>query len=410
MVLHQGYRYRLRGLTGDQRRLLAQMDGQARYIWNLFLAADLGILESGGTLPTYAERAAWLPRLRKHEPTSWLALSSSASQQAELRDLDMAWQRWRKGLGRRPRFKKKGVDSGFRWSGRQHFEIDQENGRIRLPKIGWLRYRNSRPALGEVINAAVSRKNGHWYISVGTERQTEQPATRSLRRRVGVDMGIACHTATSAGKMIAGPNALKKAAKQLARAQRALARKIKGSNRRKKQIAKVARIHERVGNVRQDHLHKLTSDLAKNHGLVVIENLKVSNMSRSAKGTIENPGTNVRAKSGLNRSILDQGWGEMRRQLTYKLGWNGGTLVAVNPANTSRKCSHCSHVSKDSRTTQSHFECVTCGHRMNADTNAAHNILAAGLAVTARGGLAVGQPAKRETTERPRVAVRIPVL
>ncbi len=147
-----------------------------------------------------------------------------------------------------------------------------------------------------------------------------------------------------------------------------------------------------------------------------VEILLVANMSRSAKGTVDQPGRNVRAKAGLNRSILDQGWGEMRRQLAYKLGWNGGTLVAVPPANTSRRCSSCQHTDKTSRVSQSMFICTACGHEMNADTNAAKNILALGyaqaraagpVAVKARGG--IGQKAPAEACKlgfTPRISVR----
>ena len=410
MLRLQGYKFRLKGLNQAQLRQLSQMDGQARWLWNTFLAADLEILESGGLLPSYVERASWLPKLRKHKATQWLSQSSYAAQQTELRDLDMAWQRWRKGFADKPRFKKRGLNGGFRWSGRAHCKIDQTNSRVFLPRIGWLRYQNSRKVLGDVINAALSHKGGHWYISLGTEREIEEPKRRSTHKRIGIDLGVACHSATSYGHRIAGPNALKKVAKKLARAQREMARKKRGSKHRKKQVRKVARIHERVRNVRHDHLHKLTSMLAKSHGLVAIEDLKVSNMSRSAKGTRDKPGVNVAAKRGLNRSILDQGWGEMRRQLTYKLEWNGGTLAVVHPANTSRRCSKCNHVAEANRPSQAVFNCVACGHKTNADVNAAQNILAAGLAVAARGGLDVSQPAKREPTDWLKADARIASL
>ena len=140
--------------------------------------------------------------------------------------------------------------------------------------------------------------------------------------------------------------------------------------------------------MRRDCAHKLTTHLAKNHGLVGVEALRVASMSRSAAGTAEAPGTNVRGKAGLNREILDQGWGEMRRQLAYKLGWSGGALVAVDPRNTSRRCSACGHTSRDNRTSQADFACVGCGHAMHADVNAAKNILAAAMAAMAAGHVA----------------------
>jgi putative transposase len=120
---------------------------------------------------------------------------------------------------------------------------------------------------------------------------------------------------------------------------------------------------------------------------VVLEDLKISNMSKSAKGNVEKPGKNVKAKSGLNKAILDQGWFEFRRQIEYKLNWSGGERILVNPKNTSRKCSVCGHISKENRKTQSKFSCIECGHAQNADLNAARNILAAGHAVLACGDI-----------------------
>ena len=142
----------------------------------------------------------------------------------------------------------------------------------------------------------------------------------------------------------------------------------------------LACIHSRIGNARRDYLHKTTTTISQNHAMVCIEDLRVRNMSESAKGNVENPGRNVRAKSCLNKAILDQGWFEFRRQLDYKLKWNGGWLIAIPPQNTSRTCPCCGHVSKDNRKTQEHFECVECGLTENADVVGAINILRAGHA------------------------------
>lgn len=134
--------------------------------------------------------------------------------------------------------------------------------------------------------------------------------------------------------------------------------------------------------------------------MIAVEHLKISNMSKSAKGTASAPGRNVRAKSGLNKSILDQGWGEFRRQLEYKTARRGGFFVAVDPKNTNRRCSCCGHVSKDNRRTQALLACVACGHEANADYIGALNVLAAGHAVMACGGMAQsGRPAKQKPAE-----------
>ncbi len=153
--------------------------------------------------------------------------------------------------------------------------------------------------------------------------------------------------------------------------------------------------------MRKNFLHKLTTHIAKNHGVVVIEDLRVKNMTRSAKGTIRSPGKNVAQKRGLNRAILRQGWGEMEQMLAYKLDRNGGTLVKVSPAYTSQMCGQCGVVDRRSRTSQAVFACAACGHMAHADINAARNILAAGLAVTARGAFGeVSRGNEPRTTRR----------
>ncbi|MCQ4323335.1 RNA-guided endonuclease InsQ/TnpB family protein, partial [Stutzerimonas stutzeri] len=148
----------------------------------------------------------------------------------------------------------------------------------------------------------------------------------------------------------------------------------------KKEKSRIQKIHARIGNARRDYLHKTSTAISQNHAMVCIEDLQVRNMSRSAAGSTEKPGRNVRAKSGLNKSILDQGWFEFRRQLDYKLAWNGGWLVAVPPQYTSRTCPCCGHVSAENRRTQAKFECVGCGFEENADVVGAINVLRAGHA------------------------------
>jgi putative transposase len=306
-----------------------------------------------------------------------------------------------------PRFKKKGQSDSFRYPDPKQIKLDQANSRIFLPKLGWLRYRNSRAALGEVKNVTVSASGGKWFVSIQTERKVEQPVHPSTSI-VGVDMGVANFAALSTGEINAPVDALKRHAQKLAWYQRVMSRKQKFSRNWIKAKARVQKLHTRIGNIRRDHLHKLSTTLSQNHAGIVIEDLRVRNMSRSGTGTGEQPGLNVRAKSGLNRSILDQGWSEFRRQLEYKQAWRGGIVVAVDPRNTSRTCPACGHVGSENRTTQSRFECVHCGHTAHADVNAAVNILAAGHAVMACGGevspcMHLGAyraaPAKQEPTE-----------
>lgn len=194
-----------------------------------------------------------------------------------------------------------------------------------------------------------------------------------------------------------------------------MSRKVKFSSNWKKAKAKVQKIHTTIANARCDFLHKASATISQNHALVCIEDLQIRNMSKSAKGNSEQHGKMVRQKSGLNRSILDQGWGEFRRQLDYKMAWNGGVLFAVPPHNTSRTCPCCGYVAKENRQTQAQFLCVECGYENHADLVGAINVLERGQRLLACGELAQsGHSVKQEPTEATRKSLRsavgIPVL
>ena len=216
--------------------------------------------------------------------------------------------------------------------------------------------------LGNVKQVTVTTSCGKWLVSVQTKQEVEQPPKRT-GKTVGIDLGVNSFAVMSDGTTFISCSPLEKNLYKLAKEQRALSRK---------------RRYRKVANIRRDYLHKTSTTVSKNHAVVCLENLKVKNMSRSAKGTLEEPGRNVRAKSGLNRAILDQGWSKFRRQLDYKLERNGGTLVVVSPYNTSRTCPGCGHVTAKNRKTQEEFACVSCGFEANADHVGAINILRAG--------------------------------
>jgi putative transposase len=240
---------------------------------------------------------------------------------------------------------------------------------------------------------------GKWFISIQTERDVEPPV-HGATTAVGIDLGVARFATLSDGQSIAPLNSLKKHQQRLARYQRSMARKQKFSKNWVKAKAKVQKLHSTITNVRRDFLHKTSTAISKNHALVCIEDLKVANMSRSAKGSKEQPGRNVKAKSGLNRSILDQGWSEFRRQLEYKQAWFGGLVVAVPPQHTSQRCACCGHVDAANRLSQARFACVSCRYEANADFNAACNMLAAGHAVLACGeSVQSGRSVKQEPAE-----------
>jgi len=281
----------------------------------------------------------------------------------------------------------------------KQIKLDQANSRVFLPKLGWIRYRNSREALGEVKNATVSLNAGKWFVSIQTERELDQPVAQATSA-IGIDVGVARFATFSDATFLAPLDSFRKHEARLRRYQRAMSRKVKFSNNWKKAKVRLQSIHARIGNARREDLHKATTTISQNHAMVAIEDLQVRNLSRSAAGTLGQPGENVRAKSGLNKVILDQGWFEFRRQLEYKLAWSGGWLIAVAPQHTSRTCPACGCVSAHNRPMQAKFICVDCGFEEHADVVGAISILARGHRVAACGEpVHSGRSVKQEPTE-----------
>ncbi|MDP3211482.1 transposase [Methylotenera sp.] len=376
----QAYQFELMP-NGEQSRAMRQYAGCCRVVYNKALAWQNEQYQADNTFKFGYTKIANLLPLWKSE-LAWLKDAPSQTLQQSLKNLESSFRNFFAKRADFPKLKKKGVSDSFRFP--QGFKVEQHNNRLFLPKLGWIRYRNSRKMQGVAKNITVSQKCGKWYASIQTEREVAQPehAATSI---VGVDVGIARFATLSNGQVFESVNSFKQKQTRLARYQRALSRKIKFSSHWKKQKGKITRLHSTIANIRKDYLHKTTSTISQNHAMIVIEDLQISNMSKSAKGTIETKGRNVKQKSGLNRSILDQGWFEFRRQLEYKQAWAGGQVLAVNPRNTSRTCPCCKHVAKENRQTQAKFECVECGYAENADLVGAINILAAGHAVLACG-------------------------
>ena len=221
---------------------------------------------------------------------------------------------------------------------------------------------------------------------------------------IGIDLGISKLITTSNSEVIKPKNSFKANQIKLAALQRQLSRKVLFSQNWKKQNSKIQKLHHHIANIRHDYLHKITTTISKNHAMIACEDLKVANMSKSASGSVEKKGKNVKAKSGLNKSILDQGWGMMVNMLEYKQQWQGGLLIKVKPRYTSQTCFNCQHIAKENRQSQSKFECVKCMYVANADVNAARNILAAGHAVlSVEGGRSKGRPMKQKTSDTVRM-------
>ena len=380
----QAFRFELI-LQTSQEKPFAQAAGCCRYVSNRALGLQNEFYELTGVHLNYADLCAQLTEWKTYEELGWLNEAPSQALQQALQNLEKGWERYfksrRKGykgepVGK-PAFKKKGKHGSFRFP--QGTILEQHNSRIYLPKIGWVRYRNSQQVVGKVKNVTVTRKASKWFIAIQTERAVAKPI-HSSTTTVGIDLGIVNFAALSTGQVIASLNSFRKLEESLSHAQRAMSHKTKFSKNWKKAQAKVQRIHVRIADTRRDFLHRFTHSISNNHAIVCLEDLRIKNMSASAAGTVEAPGTNVAAKSGLNKSILYQGWGECYRQLDYKQVWAGGRLVLVPPMYTSQTCPECDKVSELNRTTQARFCCIECGYQNHADIVGAINIRRAGLA------------------------------
>jgi putative transposase len=302
---------------------------------------------------------------------SFLADVPAQALQQSVKNLERAYTNFFNKRADFPKFHKKGQRNGFRIP--QGFEVDNANGRIKLPKLGWMRYRKSQDILGEAANISVSESCGKWFASIQTEREVERPKHPS-ETSVGLDWGVTRFFTLSDGQYENQLAPLQAFLPKLAKLQRRLARKKKFSSNWKKVKARITKLHSKIANIRKDFVNKASNNISKNHAIVCIEDLQVQNMSASATGK------GARAKSGLNRSILDASPFELRRQLEYKTAWRGGLLIPVPPQNTSRTCPCCEHVSKDNRKTQAEFVCVECGFSENADLVGAINIKRLGIA------------------------------
>ena len=371
--------------------------GACRFVFNRALALQNENHEAGNKYVSYTKMASWLIEWKSHPDTQWLKDTPSQPLQQSLKDLERGYKNFFQKRAAFPRFKKRGQNDAFRYP--QGVKLDQTNNCIALPKLGWIRYRNSREVIGEVKNVTVIQSCGKWYVSIQTEYEVPEQVHKAASM-VGLDAGVTKLATLSDGTVYQPVNSFKANQRKLAMLQRQLSRKVKFSASWQKQKKKIQRLHSHIANIRRDYLHKVTSEISKNHAMIVIEDLKVCNISKSAKGTAERPGRNIRAKSGLNRSILDQGWYEMRRQLEYKQLWRGGQVLAIPPAYTSQRCVCCGHTAKENRQTQSKFVCQVCGYTENADINGARNILAAGHAVlSVEGGRSKGRPMKQKTSD-----------
>ncbi|MFF4617518.1 RNA-guided endonuclease InsQ/TnpB family protein [Nonomuraea jabiensis] len=322
-------RYRL-GPAPAQVAALAEHCGHARFVWNLAVEQHEHWRPGRKSAPGFTEQCRQLTEARAQ--LTWLRAGSITVRQQALKDI----------VGKR------GLHGDVR-------RVSRNFGEVRIPKVGWVRFRWSRAVPTGVKSFRVTRDAaGRWHVAFAA---------------------------------IPSPIRLSRLLRKLARAKR-------GSNRRARVKRAIAKLRVREMDRRKDWVEKTSTDLARRFDVIAVEDLKIRNMTRSAKGTRAEPGRNVRQKAGLNRSILASGWGRLVERLEQKAP---GRVVKINPAYTSQRCSACGIMDREARESQAVFRCPSCGHACNADVNAACNIeRAAGRAVSAREGPRVAGPVHRE--------------
>lgn len=365
----RSFRYRL-APTPEQTVALRQFSGACRLVYNLALEqrATWGKRHRLG----YVSQAADLTLLRAE--FDWLRAVNVSCQQQALRDLDRAFQNFFTGRADFPCPRKRGLNDSFRFPGREvgTKRLNAKWSAVRIPKIGWVKFRDTRAMRGTLKNVTVSLNATGWHISFA--REIEHSAPAPFLESVGIDRGVATTLALSTGEKLTMPASLARIEAAKKKAQGVAARRKRGSKRRQRAQRRVVRLQAKQSRIRRDFQHRAALDISRRFGVAVLEDLKTRSMTASARGTIAEPGKNVRQKAGLNRAILNAGWHQFVTILTYKMEERGGQVVTVPARFTSQTCAACGIVDARSRESQARFRCVSCGHTDHADTNAAVNI------------------------------------
>ena len=394
----------------EQRAALSRNAGSRRFVFNRMLELLNERHEAKQPLLRYSAMCKLLTQWKREDETAFLRDAVAQSLQQALMDLDRSVQDFfrkpgdpaKKGW---PRFQAKDIGDGFRVPQVKPGDVDEANARVKLPKIGWVRYRASRrmrltdrygrEVIGTVKRLLLNKDCGKWFVGFNIEFHLELPAPQEAD--VGIDLGIVHSVATSDGQFFdLNTDSIRKLEERVAFYQRKLSINLSArkklvrigkaapvdkhhpSRRHQELKHRIQKLQQRIRNIRMDFRKKLAHTLAHEYGCVYAENLRVKNMTASAKGTVVNPGKCVRQKSGLNRAILRVGFFGLRQAIGWAQKKTNGELCLVDPRNTSRTCPHCGKVSADNRRTQAKFKCVCCGYTANADTVGAINVMRKG--------------------------------
>ena len=370
----RGYVYRLKP-DAAQEELFRQTAGVCRLIYNLALEQRRDharrYRERTGGFLNYVAQARELTLLRAE--FDFVRAVSVTAQQRALKALDGAFQKFFAGKAGHPRPRKRGENDSFSFAGREveTKRLNRNWSAVYLPKIGWVRYRDTRPH-GDIREATVRLTPLGWTLALTCKVEIDHPPAPALA--VGGDRGVSVPLYLSSGENFHLPASLARLDRLHRRAQKTAARRRRGSKRYAKAMRRAAALKARAARIRTHWRHETTTDLSRRYAHVVLEDLKTRTMTRSAKGTVDAPGKRVAQKRGLNRSILNVGWFAFETVLAYKLEARGGAMIKVAPHHTSQTCSACGAVDSRSRKNQASFVCTACGFQANADHNAAINI------------------------------------
>ena len=366
----------------EQKQIIASQIGGSRYIFNRMLALKIYTYKKFGKNISKYDLIKRATKLRKRDKTSWLKDIDSQVLQQSISNMDSAYKNFFRrvkqgGAVGFPKFKSKHHSrQSFQYP--QRVKLNENKNKIYLPKVGWVKCKGFRKDfIGKIKTVTISLEAYQYHASILVDDGIENKSINHNNQIVGLDVGVKLVVADSNGNKIEALKLERELTKLRKRAKQ-LSRKKKGSNNRFKAKQKLAKINLKIANKRKDFLHKLSTKYSENQAIVV-EDLKIKNMSKSAKGTTETPGKNVKAKAGLNRVITQQSWGMFFEMLEYKLKRNGGELIKVNPKFTSQTCPKCGYISKENRLSQSKFVCQKCNYSNNADIVGALNILARGI-------------------------------
>jgi len=369
MLTHKAFRFRLR-FDADQETLGMKTAGCCRLVYNVCREQREGWGKSHRINAIH--QINQLPELKDFLP--FLKEVPSHCLQQAVRDLDRAFINFFEGSAGFPSPKKKGLGDSFRFPDPKQFTIG--DSWIHLPKFGFVEWVRHWDLEGTPKSVTISREGNWWFASVLCEIEIEvpEPGSGDFGDRLGIDVGVAAPIMLSTGEELPIARTPARETRRSRKLHKQLSRQQRGSANRMKTIRRIRDLAAGQTRRRLDSAHRAAAHIAARHSHVAMEDLKLLNMTKSAKGTVEEPGTNVAQKSGLNRVILDLAHGHLRELVKRKVLAAGGTFVLVNPRDTSRRCNPCGLVSKNSRKSQAEFECVGCGHKANADHNASENI------------------------------------